>query len=129
MKSHMPNTFALARRFGYAASYTAIRHPSLSNDIAIFGGQTCGITNNDKPSASPVRGTSVFGSAVAAGKTAAYVDWTPENCAAWMAAPTTRAGTTRGRTSPTNAPPASATTSLRISSAGRSPTGRSRRWG
>jgi acid phosphatase len=82
MKSDMPYAFGLARRFGYATSYTAIGHPSLPNYIAIASGQTYGITNDDKPSANPVGGTSVFGQAVAAGKTAAvYVDGMPKNCA------------------------------------------------
>jgi hypothetical protein len=82
MKSGMPYTFGLAQRFGYATQYTAIRHPSLPNYIAIAGGQTYGITNDDAPSANPVSGTSVFGQAVAAGATAAvYADGMPRNCA------------------------------------------------
>ncbi|MHB8187295.1 MAG: alkaline phosphatase family protein [Dermatophilaceae bacterium] len=82
MKSDMPYAFGLARRFGYATNYTAIRHPSLPNYIAIAGGQTYGITNDDKPSANPVGGVSVFGQAVAAGKTVAvYADGMPKSCA------------------------------------------------
>ncbi len=82
MKSEMPYTFGLARRFGYATHYTAVRHPSLPNYIAIAGGQTYAITNDDAPSANPVAGTSVFGQAVASGKTAAvYADGMPQNCA------------------------------------------------
>lgn len=82
MKSQMPYTFGLAQRFGYATNYTAIQHPSLPNYIAIAGGQTYGITNDDNPSANPVRGTSVFGQAVASGRTAAvFADGMPGNCA------------------------------------------------
>jgi phosphatidylinositol-3-phosphatase len=82
MTADMPYTFGLAQRFGYATNYTAIRHPSLPNYIAIAGGQTYGITNDDQPSANPVSGTSVFGQAIAAGRTAAlYADGLPENCA------------------------------------------------
>jgi len=82
MKSQMPYTFGLAQRFGYATNYTAIQHPSLPNYVAIAGGQTYGITNDDNPSANPVRGTSVFGQAVASGKTAAeFADGMLENCA------------------------------------------------
>ena len=82
MKSQMPYTFGLAQRFGYATNYTAIQHPSLPNYVAIAGGQTYGITNDDNPSANPVRGTSVFGQAVASGKTAAvFADGMPQNCA------------------------------------------------
>lgn len=82
MRSGMPFTFGLAQRFGYATHYTAIGHPSLPNYIAIAGGQTYGITNDDAPSANPVPGTSVFGQAVTSGRTAAvYADGMPQNCA------------------------------------------------
>lgn len=82
MKSGMPYAFGLAQQFGYATGYTAIQHPSLPNYIAIAGGQTYGITNDDKPSQNPVPGTSVFGQALASGKTAAaYVDGMPQSCA------------------------------------------------
>jgi phosphatidylinositol-3-phosphatase len=82
MRSQMPYAFGLARRFGYATAYTAIRHPSLPNYIAIASGQTHGISNDDSPSANPVRGESVFGQAVASGKAATvYADGMPQNCA------------------------------------------------
>jgi phosphatidylinositol-3-phosphatase len=82
MRSGMPYTFGLARQFGYATSYAAIQHPSLPNYIAIAGGQTFGITNDHKPSDNPVSGTSVFGQAIASGKTAAaFVDGMPQSCA------------------------------------------------
>lgn len=82
MKAAMPYTFELAQRFGYATDYTAIRHPSEPNYIAITGGQTYGITNDDDPSANPVPGTSVFGQALAAGRTAGlYADGMQSNCA------------------------------------------------
>ena len=82
MKASMPYTFGLAQRFGYATDYTAIRHPSEPNYIAISGGQTYGITNDDDPSANPVTGTSVFGQALAAGRTAGlYADGMQSNCA------------------------------------------------
>lgn len=81
MRSGMPYTFGLARQFGYATNYSAIQHPSLPNYIAIAGGQTYGITNDHKPSDNPVSGTSVFGQAVASGKTAAaFVDGMPTTC-------------------------------------------------
>jgi hypothetical protein len=82
MNAEMPYASGLARRFGYATRYTAIRHPSLPNYIAIAGGQAYGITNDDNPSNNPVDGQSVFGQAVAAGKTAAvYAAGMPERCA------------------------------------------------
>jgi hypothetical protein len=82
MKAAMPYTFSLARTFGYATAYAATRHPSEPNYIAITGGQTYGITNDDDPAANPVGGASVFGQALAASKTAGlYADGMPSNCA------------------------------------------------
>jgi acid phosphatase len=82
MKAEMPYAFGLAQRFGYATRYRAIGHPSLPNYIAIAGGKTYGITNDAPPSANPVSGSSVFGQAVAAGRTAAvYADGMSGNCA------------------------------------------------
>ncbi len=82
MKSSMPYTFGLAQTYGYATDFVAIRHPSEPNYIAIAGGQTYGITNDDDPSSNPVAGTSVFGQALAAGRTASvYADGMPSNCA------------------------------------------------
>ena len=82
MRSGMPYTFSLARRYGYATGYRAIRHPSLPNYVAIAGGQTFGITDDGSPADYPVRSASVFGQAIAARKTAAvYVDGMPGNCA------------------------------------------------
>jgi phosphatidylinositol-3-phosphatase len=82
MRAGMPYAFGLAQRFGYATNYTAIRHPSLPNYIAIAGGQTYRITGDGAPAANPVGGTSVFGQAIAAGRTAGvYADGMPQNCA------------------------------------------------
>jgi hypothetical protein len=82
MSSGMPYTFSLARKFGYATNYTAIRHPSLPNYVAIAGGQTYGISDDGSPSAHPISGASVFGQAIAAGKTArVYAEGMPSNCA------------------------------------------------
>jgi hypothetical protein len=82
MQAEMPYTFGLGRRFGYSTGYRAITHPSLPNYIAIAGGQTHGITNDDSPAANPVAGTSVFGQAVTSGKTASvYADGMAANCA------------------------------------------------
>ena len=82
MKAQMPYTFGLAQQFGYATAYTAITHPSEPNYIAVTGGQTHAITNDDPPSANPVHGTSVFGQAAASGRTAGvYADGMPASCA------------------------------------------------
>ena len=82
MRSEMANTRNLAGQFGYATHYTAIGHPSLPNYVAIAGGQSYGITDDKPPSVNGVHGTSVFGQALAAGKTAGvYVDGMTQNCA------------------------------------------------
>ncbi|MEP7036477.1 MAG: alkaline phosphatase family protein [Actinomycetota bacterium] len=82
MRSGMPYAFGLASRFGYATGYTSIGHPSLPNYVAIAGGQTYGITDDAQPSHNPIAGTSVFGQALASGKTAAvYADGMPQSCA------------------------------------------------
>jgi acid phosphatase len=82
MRAGMPYTFSLARRFGYASSYYAITHPSLPNYIAIASGQTYGISDDDPPSAHPLRGDTVFGQALAQGRTAGvYADGMATTCA------------------------------------------------
>lgn len=82
MQAEMPYTVGLAHRFGYATNYTAIQHPSLPNYLAIAGGQTFQVTDDDPPAAHPIPGTSVFGQAIAAGRSAAvYADGMAQNCA------------------------------------------------
>jgi acid phosphatase len=78
----MPYTFRLARRFGYATNYVAVRHPSLPNYIAITSGDTHGISDDAAPAAHPLDGESVFGQALRSGRTAAvYADGMTGTCA------------------------------------------------
>src|SRR3954464_3870602 len=56
MKSSMPFVYGLAKRYAYASSYTAIRHPSLPNYLAIAGGSTFGVSDDDSPAAHPLSG-------------------------------------------------------------------------
>ena len=82
MQSGMPYTFGLAKKYAYATNYTAIRHPSLPNYVAIAGGDTFGIADDKAPSAHKISAQTVFGQALAKGKTAkAYMDGMPSNCA------------------------------------------------
>jgi phosphatidylinositol-3-phosphatase len=82
MEHHMPFTFGLARRFGYATDYTAPGHPSLPNYLAIAGGSTFGVADDNGPADHSVRGRSVFGKALSARKSATvYVAGMPHNCA------------------------------------------------
>jgi hypothetical protein len=62
--------FGLAKRYGYATQFHAIRHPSLPNYLAVAGGSTYGVTDDDPPSSHTASGHSVFGDAIRAGKTA-----------------------------------------------------------
>ena len=81
MRDQMPWTFGVATQFGYATDYHAIQHPSLPNYLAIAGGSTFGVNDDQDPAAHPVRSRSVFGAAIAAGRTAGvYAEGMPEPC-------------------------------------------------
>ena len=71
MQSGMPYAYSLAQRFGYATNYHAVTHPSLPNYLAIVSGRTHGITDDAPPSVHRVAGRTVFGQALAHGRTAA----------------------------------------------------------
>lgn len=82
MQAGMPYTFAQAQRFGYATHYRAVRHPSLPNYVSIIGGRPHGIVDDKPPSAHKIRGPSVFGQALKAGRTVAvYADGMSTPCA------------------------------------------------
>lgn len=81
MRSGMPYTFALAKRYGYATNYHALTHPSLPNYLAITGGQMYRVRDDRGPSAHPLTGRSVFGQARHHGKTARiYAESMPTRC-------------------------------------------------
>lgn len=83
MKAQMPYTFGLAKRYGYASNYKAIRHPSLPNYLAIAGGSTFGVTDDAGPSSHHVNTSSVFGRAIAVGRTAkTYAEGMGSKCSA-----------------------------------------------
>jgi hypothetical protein len=82
MSRDMPYTFGLAQQYGYATAFTALTHPSLPNYLAIAGGDTFGVTDDDPPSSHTASGQSVFGQAVEMGRTArTYAEGMPGNCA------------------------------------------------
>jgi acid phosphatase len=82
MTSSMPFVHGLAQQYAYATNYTAIRHPSLPNYLAIVGGSTFGVTDDKPPSAHRIRGASVFSQARRAGRTVkVYADSAPRRCA------------------------------------------------
>jgi acid phosphatase len=81
MRARMPYTFGLAQSYGYATDYTAIRHPSLPNYIAITSGDTHAVTDDAAPAAHPLDGESVFGQALRSGRTAGvYADGMTGTC-------------------------------------------------
>ncbi|MDU0315138.1 alkaline phosphatase family protein [Phycicoccus sp. M110.8] len=71
MRAQMPYTESLAQRYGYATAWSAVRHPSLPNYLAIASGSTHGVTDDAAPAQHPLPGATVFGRALAAGSTAA----------------------------------------------------------
>jgi phosphatidylinositol-3-phosphatase len=81
MRSQMPWTFRLGQTYGYATDFHAMTHPSLPNYLAIAGGSTFGISDDNSPADHPLAGPSVFGEALAHGRTArVYADGMPGNC-------------------------------------------------
>jgi len=81
MSTQMPFTRTLAHRFGYATGYHAITHPSLPNYLAITSGSTHGIQDDAPPASHAVAGPSVFGQALALGRSAKlYAEGMPRNC-------------------------------------------------
>jgi acid phosphatase len=87
----MPYLWQLARRYGHATRWDAITHPSLPNYLAIFSGSTF----NDPQDCSPgpgctYPGPSVFGQALALGKTARSYEESMPRPATWRTAGTTR---------------------------------------
>ena len=82
MRGSMPYLASLAKRYGYANDYHGVTYPSLPNYIAITSGSTHGIADDRSPSKHRLRGPSVFGRTIAAGRTAKlYADGMPKNCA------------------------------------------------
>lgn len=81
MSREMPFTFSLARAYGYATDFHAIRHPSLPNYLAMTGGSTFGVTDDDPPANHVAQGASVFGQAIERGRTAKlYAEGMPSTC-------------------------------------------------
>jgi acid phosphatase len=80
--AHLPYLMSKAHQYGYATDYHAIRHPSLPNYLAIAGGSTFGVTDDEDPAVHRVAGHSVFGTLLAGGHTAkTYADGMTSPCA------------------------------------------------
>src|SRR3954451_17026945 len=80
--ANMAHLATWASRYGQATNYRATTHPSLPNYLAIGGGSTLGVSDDNPPSSHSISGASVFGQTLAAGKTAkVYAESMPANCA------------------------------------------------
>ena len=78
---NMPFLAAQGRRFGTADQYYAITHPSLPNYIVMAGGSNLGVTDDEDPDRHVLRGSSVFGQALAGGHTTkTYAEAMASNC-------------------------------------------------
>jgi phosphatidylinositol-3-phosphatase len=81
VEAHMPYLMSQARSYGKATNYYGIAHPSLPNYLALAGGSTFGVTDDENPDVHPLQGPSVFGQLVGAGRTAkTYAEAMPANC-------------------------------------------------
>lgn len=78
----MPYLWSLARRYGQATAWSDIGHPSLPNYLAIFAGSAFADPQDCLPAPGcTYPGPSVFGQAIARGKTArAYEESMPAPC-------------------------------------------------
>jgi hypothetical protein len=78
----MPFLAGLADEFGRTTAYRAVSHPSLPNYLAVAGGSTFEVSDDQPPSSHPIQQTSVFDAVIAAGGTAkTYAEAMPEPCA------------------------------------------------
>lgn len=77
----MPYLLGLQRQYGYGTAYSASSHPSLPNYLMMAFGSTYGITDDGNPVKHPIADPSVFGDALAHGRTAhVYSDAATSSC-------------------------------------------------
>lgn len=77
----MPHLASWANTYGKATAYTAVTHPSLPNYLAIAGGSTFGVADDNAPSSHPISGDSVFDQTITAGLHAkTYAEGMTSNC-------------------------------------------------
>ncbi|MCW2783587.1 MAG: phosphatidylinositol-3-phosphate phosphatase [Marmoricola sp.] len=85
MRSGMPYLAGLSDRYGYATDWSALRHPSEPNYLAIAGGSTFGVTDDAPPATNAVKvgnAGSVFSQARRHGRSyATYAESMPSRCA------------------------------------------------
>lgn len=77
----MPHLAGWAATYGKATNYVAVTHPSLPNYLAIAGGSTFGVTDDNGPSSHPISGDSVFDQTISLGLSAkTYAEGMTSNC-------------------------------------------------
>jgi acid phosphatase len=80
-QAQMPYLVSLERQFGTTTGYTAPTHPSLPNYLTIAGGSQFEVTDDAGPKTHQITGHSVFGGALAHGRTArTYNESMTTNC-------------------------------------------------
>jgi acid phosphatase len=80
-QAEMPYLVELQNTFGVTTNYTSPTHPSLPNYLMLAGGSTFGVSNDAAPPSHPITGASVFGAAIANGRTArTYNESMTTNC-------------------------------------------------
>lgn len=81
VQAKMPFLLQLQNTFGVTTDYAAPTHPSLPNYLMITGGSSFAVTDDAAPGSHPITGTSVFGAAIAQGRTArTYNESMTSNC-------------------------------------------------
>ena len=77
----MPYLYSIEKLYAQATSYKSFSYVSLPNYLAIAGGSTFGVTNDNDPSQVPINAPSVFGQAINAGHSAKeYAEAATSNC-------------------------------------------------
>lgn len=81
VQQNMPYLTTLSHKYGSAADYYGLMHPSLPNYLVMAGGSTFGVTDDRRPAAHPLSGTSVFSQLLASGHTTkTYAEAMKGNC-------------------------------------------------
>jgi phospholipase C len=79
--SAAPYETSLAHACANATNYHAVTHPSLPNYLAMTGGSTFGVTDDNPPSSHPISAASIFSQVSAAGKQwRSYEESMTSNC-------------------------------------------------
>jgi phospholipase C len=80
--SAAPYETSLAQQCATATAYHGVTHPSLPNYLAMTGGSTFGVTDDNPPSSHPISSASIFSQVSDSGRQwRSYEDAMPSNCA------------------------------------------------